>query len=33
MVDFWDPAIELWLPSGLIQAGGTYRDTRRFSIG
>jgi ketosteroid isomerase-like protein len=25
MVDFWDPAIELWLPSGLIQASGTYR--------
>src|SRR6266542_3940838 len=25
MVDFWDPEIELWLPSGLIQAGGTYR--------
>jgi ketosteroid isomerase-like protein len=25
MVDFWDPEIELWLPTGLIQAGGTYR--------
>jgi ketosteroid isomerase-like protein len=25
MVDFWDPEIELWLPSGMIQAGGTYR--------
>ncbi|HSE47183.1 MAG TPA: nuclear transport factor 2 family protein [Gemmatimonadales bacterium] len=25
MVDFWDPEIELWMPSGLIQAGGTYR--------
>src|ERR671923_1244342 len=25
MSDFWDPEIELWLPSGLIQAGGTYR--------
>jgi ketosteroid isomerase-like protein len=25
MLDFWDPEIELWLPSGLIQAGGTYR--------
>jgi ketosteroid isomerase-like protein len=25
MVDSWDPEIELWLPSGLIQAGGTYR--------
>ena len=25
MVDFWDPEIELWLPSGLIQSGGTYR--------
>jgi ketosteroid isomerase-like protein len=25
MGEFWDPEIELWLPSGLIQAGGTYR--------
>jgi ketosteroid isomerase-like protein len=25
MVDLWDPEIELWLPSGMIQAGGTYR--------
>jgi ketosteroid isomerase-like protein len=25
VVDFWDPEIELWLPSGMIQAGGTYR--------
>ena len=25
MVDYWDPEIELWLPSGLIQSGGTYR--------
>ena len=25
VVDFWDPDIELWMPSGLIQAGGTYR--------
>ena len=25
MVDFWDTEIELWLPSGMIQAGGTYR--------
>jgi ketosteroid isomerase-like protein len=25
MGEFWDPQIELWLPSGLIQAGGTYR--------
>ena len=25
VVDFWDPEIELWMPSGLIQAGGTYR--------
>src|SRR4029450_5136106 len=25
VVGFWDPEIELWLPSGMIQAGGTYR--------
>jgi ketosteroid isomerase-like protein len=25
VVDFSDPEIELWLPSGMIQAGGTYR--------
>ena len=25
MREFGDPEIELWLPSGLIQAGGTYR--------
>ena len=25
VVDFWDPEIELWLPSGMVQAGGTYR--------
>jgi ketosteroid isomerase-like protein len=25
MVEFWDPEIVLWLPSGVIQAGGTYR--------
>jgi ketosteroid isomerase-like protein len=25
VVDFWDPDIELWMPSGLIQGGGTYR--------
>jgi ketosteroid isomerase-like protein len=25
MVAFGDPDIELWLPSGMIQAGGTYR--------
>src|SRR5215207_5569745 len=25
VVDFWDSEIELWLPSGMIQAGGTYR--------
>jgi len=25
VVDFWDPDIELWLPSGMVQAGGTYR--------
>jgi ketosteroid isomerase-like protein len=25
VVDFLDPEIELWLPSGLIQSGGTYR--------
>ena len=25
VVDFWDPEIELWLPSGMIQSGGTYR--------
>jgi ketosteroid isomerase-like protein len=25
VVDFWDADIELWMPSGLIQAGGTYR--------
>jgi ketosteroid isomerase-like protein len=24
VVEFWDPEIELWLPSGMIQAGGTY---------
>jgi ketosteroid isomerase-like protein len=28
MVDFWDPEIELWMPSGLVQAGGTYRGHR-----
>ncbi|MGH2965429.1 MAG: nuclear transport factor 2 family protein [Solirubrobacterales bacterium] len=25
LVDSWDSEIELWMPSGLIQAGGTYR--------
>jgi ketosteroid isomerase-like protein len=25
VVELLDPEIELWLPSGLIQAGGTYR--------
>ena len=25
MVGLWDPEIELWLPAGMIQAGGTYR--------
>jgi ketosteroid isomerase-like protein len=25
VVDFWDSEIELWLPSGMVQAGGTYR--------
>ena len=28
MVDFWDPETELWMPSGLVQAGGTYRGHR-----
>ena len=25
VVEFLDPDVELWLPSGLIQSGGTYR--------
>jgi ketosteroid isomerase-like protein len=25
VIDLCDPQIELWLPSGLIQSGGTYR--------
>ncbi len=33
MVDFWDPEIELWMPSGLVQAGGTYRGHAAFSVG
>ena len=33
VVDFWDPEIELWLPSGMIQAGGTYRGRREAVLG
>jgi hypothetical protein len=33
VVDGWDADIELWLPSGLIQAGGTYRGRDASSAG
>jgi ketosteroid isomerase-like protein len=33
VVDFWDPEIELWLPSGMIQAGARATGAKRSSGG